>query len=140
MADETIIGNWDYHHIGVSEPAIVITLKLRIPNAKIWSSELELLVDTGYDGEVLLSDELYSLAGYSKISFPETQWSKAQSITGGIIRLTRCNTLVLVGNDEFDVIVESHSSIQENIIGRGFINRFTSLLEGTKSRWTLKSE
>ena len=136
MEDETIIGKWDYQVTGSSEPMIIIKLHLKLLGKDNWSEEIELLVDTGFDGEILLTDELYTLAGYINISFPEDQWSKAQSITGDIIKLRKCNTLALIDKIEFDVIIESHSSIQENVIGRGFLNRFTSLLEGKKLQWT----
>ena len=140
MEDETIIGKWDYVVSGSSEPLIIIKLQLKLPGKANWSQEIELLVDTGFDGEILLTGEMYTLAGYINISFPEDQWSKAQSITGDLIKLRRCHTLALIDEREFDVIIESHSSIQENVIGRGFLNRFTSLLEGKKSKWTLKEE
>ena len=129
MEPAKYIGDWPYKPIRTREPLIIVKLKILLPPNQ-WSEEVEFVVDTGFDGEILLAHEMFTLAGYNQYTFPEKDWIEAESVTGNTIKLIGTNSLIKLNNDEYSVLVETHEMITENIIGRAFLKNFNSVLQG----------
>lgn len=128
----TEIGHWAYKDTGYREPGIILEGKLRTSNG--WTDSLSFLLDTGFDGEILLSYDFFVLCGFHKFS---SMNNTAETINGEIINIIEVNTILKVQNHEYSVLVETSQNISENLVGRGFINLFTSILEGKKSQWSI---
>jgi len=124
------IGPWAYKENVSSEPLIVLPVKLLLPGSDQFSHETELIVDTGYDGDVILSFDLFQLARYDYFTIPKSKWSIGQTITGEEIELPITQTLIEVNGNQFEVFIESHYSIDESLLGRRFLNKLITILDG----------
>ena len=102
-----------------------------------WSPEIEFLIDTGYSGSILLNSEIFQLLNYDQISLPEKYWNTAETITGEILKMPLTKTRFKIKHIELDVFVESHELIQENLVGRSFLDNFLTLLDGQQEQISL---
>ena len=133
----SIIGEWSHNYKDYPTPALVLDGKLRDYISGSWSNKTEFLVDTGYDGEIMLAYDLYLALKYDDISIPEQEWGVGQTISGEILTLHSTETLIKIQEITFNVMVESSPLIDENLIGRAFINKFISINNGYRSIWSL---
>lgn len=122
------IGSWKYLPFPNNE--VVIRGKLRKSSKDQWSPEIELVVDTGYFGSILLNYEVFQLLNYDQLTMPQKYWNEATTITGDVINMPSTPTKFKIANIQMDIVVESHELIQENLVGRDFLKRFLTLLDG----------
>jgi len=92
----------------------------------------ESLVDTGYDGLILLSWDTYLELGLRKCELPRKLWSTGVSVTGEEFPLRAAYAEV-----EFDgvgrlVSVETYRDNHCRLIGRGFIEPHVTTLDGPR--------
>ncbi|MCY3414956.1 MAG: hypothetical protein INQ03_25120 [Candidatus Heimdallarchaeota archaeon] len=130
------IGSWKYKKTMFREPAISLDIQFRVPKKEKWTEKIAIQLDTGYDGEILLAYDLFILAGYNKFKFAKSE-SIGVSITGEEFQLDRTNSLVKINDIQFDVLIETNALINENLIGRGFINKYITLLDGLNTEWSI---
>ena len=86
-----------------------------------WSVPLlEFTVDTGYDGDLLLSEETFDSLGFSLFEEDESEWDTGESVTGERFVLRSTRSEVRLDNSIFMVRLETFSGNVENLVGRGF--------------------
>ena len=103
-----------------------ISLKLFMPDGR-WSPELSCVFDTGYGGDIILQSNLFEIWSSAMERVPSDA-EIAETATGEVVNLRSVDSRLKLGPEEFPVIISSHSSIDENIMGWGVIRRFLSLI------------
>ena len=126
----TVIGEWNHNRQDYAIPALVLEGQLRDYIHDNWSKDIEFLIDTGYDGEIMIAYDLYLDLKYDDISIPEQEWGVGQTVSGEILALHTTETIIKIQGTAFNVTIESSPAIDEHLIGRGFINKFISINNG----------
>jgi len=103
--------------------------------AKIWTPkmgdfELELMVDTGFSGEVLIPYHLYDELKLTLLEVPDKYFGILP--VGIPIILHTALTEVSIGELKFKVHVHSHPLISKRLAGRKLLNQLKILLNGPK--------
>ena len=124
-----LIDSWKFISLGENDFEIVILLQLAFDEPSRWSRPLSFIFDTGYDGDILLTDEMFYVLGYSQNILPKKFWRYGETISGEIIELKRSKTQIKIKNNEFDVIIES-GNVSECLVGRKFISLLIAYLDG----------
>jgi len=128
-ARETIC--WD------SEDLFAIGIQIRTFAGMVHSQGEELVqLHTGYDGELLLSYELYQDLPLYKWEYPEEYWPVGKTVSGEIIELILAKGQVLIPrwNVALEVFIETFEDNEELLLGRSFVRKFKVLLDGPSSR------
>jgi len=90
------------------------------------------LLDTGYDGLILLSWDTYLELGLRKCELPRKLWSTGVSVTGEEFPLRAAYAEVELGGVRRLISVETYSDNNRRLIGRGFIEPYVTVLDGPK--------
>ena len=90
------------------------------------------LLDTGYDGDILLKNDLYRELGYETRQLPEEEWDVGETVTGELLRLPA--TLVNCKLDKvvLEVRIETINSLTVNLIGRNLISQLETWINGSQ--------
>ena len=97
---------------------------------------VELAVDTGFDGDVLVPFSLFkSLGLLSALSQDEFSLLLPDSRRLPLYS-ARCE--VKLGNDRFESRVHSSPAVEKRVVGRGFLRSFVASLDGRREELTLE--
>jgi predicted aspartyl protease len=90
------------------------------------------LLDTGYDGDILLKTDLYRELGYENRQLPKEEWDVGEIVTGDLVRLPA--TLVNCKLEEIvlEVRVETIDILTVNLIGRNLISQLETRINGSQ--------
>ncbi|MCY3412064.1 MAG: hypothetical protein INQ03_10575 [Candidatus Heimdallarchaeota archaeon] len=108
----------------------VIRASLLLPD-NTWSPEIEFIVDTGFTGDVILSNKLMPIWQSAVEVHPELS-EIGESITGETFKLTSVYSKILLDKQSFNITMSSHAAVGDNLIGWNLLRRFTTLLEESK--------
>ncbi len=131
--------SFDYKLIDSDVLAPVIELTLNDPTGKK-EIKSNALIDTGYDGEVLIPIKLYNELNLSAFEFSENQFVNATSVTGEKCLLRSASgSATIKGMDVLiDVIIDSNELMSEVLIGRKFLEPFDLILKGKEKKAILE--
>jgi len=99
---------------------------------EIKSIEVTALIDTGFDGEILIPRDLYDDLNLKAYEYSMDVVSIAETATGEQLELISASGSVQIkGLDLISIItVDSHKKCREVIIGRQFLESYHTLLKG----------
>ncbi len=103
-------------------------IKALIITAKQEKHELELIVDTGFSGGVLIPYSLYEKLGLTLLEVQDKYYGVLP--IGIPITLHTALTRVIIGDLVFKVHVHSHPLINKKLAGRELLNKMKILLNG----------
>ena len=106
-----------------SAPRIRATLFTRLGEYK-----LELIVDTGFSGGILIPYQLYSKLGLALFEVPDRYYGVLP--IGVQIPLHTALAEVNIGNLRFKTHIHSHPLLNKKLIGRELLNQMKILLNG----------
>lgn len=114
------------------------TLKPPAPTigVEVGGERVELIVDTGFSGEVLIPFRLFEHIGLTSFLVPY-EYSALMPDSRRIKLYTASATLTL-GSKRYAVKVHSSQHIDRRIVGRGFLNRFVSILNGPRKELAIE--
>jgi hypothetical protein len=120
----------DHYVIG----AQVKNLKGQLHSAQVWA-----VLDTAYDGELLLSYNLYEWLELGVWQYPEKYWSVGLTASGEKLVMPLSRAYLVIGKlgREFEVLVDTFQGNTEFLIGRTFMRRFRFELGGPESKTCL---
>jgi len=98
------------------------------------------LLDTGYDGLILLSWDAYVELGLRKCELPRKLWSTGVSVTGEEFLLRAAYAEVELGRARRLVLVETYRDNVRRLVGRGFIEPYIAILDGPKKLLRVECE
>ncbi len=96
------------------------------------SIECSAMIDTGYDGEIVVPVKLYDDLNLSAFEYSENLFAKAETITGEKFVLRTASGSVTVKGIDVSIVttIDTHRSLTETLIGRKFLESFDVLLKG----------
>lgn len=103
-------------------------------------SDLMALIDTGYDGNLMVPYEIFKELNLFKYQFPEDMEAIGELVTGDKIRIMSAEALITLENTEVDfiVLVDTFEECHEVVLGREMVNMFLMTLNGPKRKGSLK--
>jgi len=101
-------------------------------------STQESLLDTGYDGLILLSWDTYLELGLRKCELPRKLWSTGVSVTGEEFPLRSAYAEVKLNGIRRLVLAETYRDNRCRLIGRGFIELHMTTLDGPRKMLRIK--
>ncbi|MCY3412825.1 MAG: hypothetical protein INQ03_14405 [Candidatus Heimdallarchaeota archaeon] len=103
---------------------------------------LEAMIDTGYDGNILIPRYIYDKLGLFQFEFPEDQKALVETASGEIISLTMANAIIELPDIEFKLIVtvDTFDTAAEVLVGRQFLEVFIATLNGIDQTLTLSMD
>lgn len=110
-------------------PLIISSVDLYSHLTSEWHTIEPIIIDTGYDGDLLLSNTQYQELGFTQFELPSFSFDIAQSIDQSDIILQASISKVRWGEWEFETRVESLSTNEETILGRGLYLKVSSCYE-----------
>jgi clan AA aspartic protease len=95
---------------------------------------LSVLIDTGYDGFLVVPEEVYEDLGLDTFEIAEDEIPIVESFTGEKIPLRTANTLIEIKNLIKETIIEVDTTpyCKEPLIGRQLLELFITVLDGRK--------
>lgn len=103
-------------------------------------SEAEALVDTGFDGEILIPFKIYEDLNLQAFEFGQDTLSIAETASGERLTLSSASgaAKILGANFSLIVTIDSHLRCQEVLIGRKFLEAFNTLMKGQEKQVELE--
>jgi len=100
------------------------------------SIELAALVDTGFDGEVLIPKDIYDRLNLKAFEFSSGVVSIAETAAGEHLELLSASgSIKISGHDVISIItIDSHEKCKEVIVGRQFLESYHTLLKGPEKK------
>lgn len=95
---------------------------------------IQFILDTGYDGDILLKKELYQDLGYETRQLPEEEWDVGETVTGELIRLQATLANCKLEDQVLEVRVETINSLLANLIGRKLISQLETWINGSQKQ------
>ncbi|MDE1854304.1 MAG: hypothetical protein KGI38_11245 [Thaumarchaeota archaeon] len=97
---------------------------------------VEVAVDTGFDGDVLIPFSLFKSLGFlSALSKDEFSLLLPDSRKLGLYT-SRCR--VKLGDESFESTVHSSPEVEKKVVGRAFLRAFVAALDGGKEELTIR--
>ncbi len=101
-------------------------------NSTLSYSTTTFILDTGYDGDILLRNDLYCEFGYEARQLPEEEWAVGETVTGELIRLPATLATCKLEEKVLEVRVETINSLLINLIGRSLISQLETWINGSQ--------
>jgi predicted aspartyl protease len=135
LADETRSGKIVLQYIldeNRREKLPVIGLKIITPYREYPAQWLDVLIDTGYDGGLLIPPDQYRNAGLAGTELPVEDWDIAESITGGTTLLQAAIARVKIQGLEksIELRVETFQGNTASLLGLNGIKTLFLCLDG----------
>jgi clan AA aspartic protease len=132
---------WPFVQSAFRVPLFVAKIELFLTSSGKWGSQaIQLIVDTGYDGDLLLNYDLYESLGFLVFEEDQEEWDIAESVTGDQILLRSSHSKIRLEEREFTVRIESFQENEESLIGRGLLRRLFSEINGFKQEFCCATE
>lgn len=124
--------SWSYSRLDTTDIP-VIGVRIRSPVETFpGKGEAPWRVDTGYDGFVLVSEELYERLGFRLSESPREMWPVGRTVTGELLELRRAWALILVPRLglRLEGHIETFRGNRENLLGITFLKDLKVVLDG----------
>ena len=137
MENESKDTRWDYLEMDGRTKVPIIQAELIIANK---SYKYTFVLDTGYDGEILVPYVIYNELKLHRYELPRNLWSIGETISGERVSLVMAICKVRVQKFDFECLVETFKGNNEFLVGLSFIKKFITTLHGKKEKCCLKIE
>lgn len=108
----------------------VIDVDVYSPQNKKWVQYSRILLDTGYDGDLLISENDFVNHGFSRALSIESERWKAESVSGEEILLLTSYSEIRISQQNFPVLIESFKGNNVSLIGRGVLSLVKTIIDG----------
>jgi len=125
---------WNYVDIGIRNKVPVVQLEI-IVNDKSYS--FNFMVDTGYDGCLLVPYSIYRQLGLEKFELPKDKWSVGETVSGEIFPLISALCKIKIADTIFECIIETFEGNNDFLVGLDFLKNFNVELRGSKQEFCL---
>jgi len=125
-------GSWPYKQVNsIDIPSIGVSI-VGPTGAFPGKDEILVRVDTGYDGFLLISEDLYKKLRLRLSEMPRKLWATGRSVTGELIVLRRASLMVQVPKVKLTLegYGETFKGNVEDLLGLGFLEALKITLDG----------
>jgi len=122
---------WPFSDLGFRSPIYEIELNLFLTAKGNWhSTPLKFIVDTGFDGDILIAEDIFESLGFFMFEEASEDWDMGETISGEHLILRSSFSEVQLNDSCFHVRVETFPDNKENLVGRGLLNHLLSEING----------
>jgi len=114
----------------------VMNLKVFSKNRE-WISYNNVLVDTGYDGDILIPEKDFKENGFEQALIIETGKYLAETVSGEELILSSAISEIEINENKLPIIIETFSGNNSFIIGRGILIKLKTALDGFEEKLCL---
>ncbi len=102
--------------------------------------EQQALIDTGYDGEILIPKKIYEKLNLKAFEYSMDVISMAETTSGEQLRLLTASAAVKLKGDQLTSIVtiDCHEKCKEVLVGRKFLQSYYLTLKGPEETLTIE--
>ena len=114
-------------------------LKIKLYNMMLeeFPEELEIPVDTGFEGSLMLTVNDYEFFKVGEL--PQTYWRSYRTLTG-IIVMRVARAIAKIEGREFEIYVEApHIGVGKRLMGRELLNKLILVLDGPARKCCISS-
>lgn len=105
-------------------------INLKLSNLKGDEFNVDLRVDTGFDGTIMLSDNYYK--NFELGELPEDSWFRFKTLNGYVIMKTSRAIVDLDGRKIETYVLSPRDFEGKNLIGLGILKEFSILIDKAK--------
>ena len=121
---------------GFRTPIYEIELNLFLIAKGEWHSKpLKFIVDTGFDGDILIAEDVFESLGFYMFEEDRDEWEVGETIAGEYLTLRSSHTEIQIENLSFHIRVETFPNNTESLVGRGLLNRLLSQINGFENEF-----
>ena len=123
---------WQFLNNTYRVKQFVINIDLLSKKEVKWIKYENVIIDTGFDGDVLIPFEDFKNNGFDEALLIETEQFIAETISGEEIILLSALSEIKVNKKKIPVIVETFPENKDTLIGRGVLTDLRVLIDGHK--------
>ncbi|MFQ6074858.1 MAG: hypothetical protein ACE5Z5_01810 [Candidatus Bathyarchaeia archaeon] len=128
--------SWSYAQLDLV-PAPVVGVVVDTPRGRFpEKEEAQIRVDTGYEGFLLLKDDLYSDLGFRLSEVPRRFWPIGVTVSGEVFTLRRALVVIHIPKARMRLggYVDTFRGNMEDLLGLKFLDKLRLLLDGPTQR------
>ena len=128
---------WNYQDLNGRAKIPVIPLEITVGSIK---EENNYLIDTGFDGCLLIPESTYKNFKLHQFELPPDLWAYGESISGELKPLRCSRALVKCNELNFSQVleIETFEGNNQYLVGLEFLKKYQTLLIGDKEQCCLK--
>ena len=123
---------WQFLNNAYRIKQFVINIDLFSRKEAKWVKYENVIIDTGFDGDVLIPFEDFKNNGFEEALLIETDQFIAETISGEEIILLSALSEIKVNKKKIPVIVETFLGNKDILVGRGVLANLRVLIDGFK--------
>ena len=128
---------WAFYSSDYRVKEFVLNLELYSPQQKSWINYNNILLDTGYDGDILIPMKDFEKHGFLQVlSIESGQW-EAESVSGEELKLISSFSEVKIDGYQVEAMVESFTGNNSVVLGRGILIQLKTTIDGKKEQTCL---
>ena len=112
---------WELQYGLKTTPMLVTSLELFNQFTGKWYFLENIIVDSGFDGDLILDSKLYEELGFNAFELSSSNFDVAESINGTEIELRSTVSKIKWIKEIYEIRVDTFHNSKENIIGRGLL-------------------
>ena len=117
---------YDYELINEKlHPVIKATL---VSSSK--KEELTMIVDTGFDGHLLIPSRLYKKLGFQKYEHPVSEFPILETVAGMVMKIRSAPANIYIGDLKIDIDVWTMPDCDEILLGNEALDELLLKLDG----------
>ena len=121
---------WSFYPSDYRVKEFVMNIQLYSPQQKSWIEYHNMLLDTGFDGDILIPMKDFEKHGFLQVlSIESGQW-EAESVSGEKFKLISSFSELRIDDYQIEVMVESFTGNNSGILGRGILIRLKTTIDG----------
>ena len=112
----------------------VLDIELYSPLQKKWIKYNNVLIDTGYDGDILIPITYFEENGFNRVLTLYSGHWQAESVSGEEIRLFAAYSELRTNDIQLEAVVESFNGNNSLLVGRGLLIHLKTTIDGQKEQ------
>lgn len=126
---------WNFHQLDYRVKLFILDLKLFSAETKKWIDYSKVIVDTGYDGDLLIPYTDFINNGFlSRLNY-EKGFYIAETISGTMINLMSSFSEIQISNQKITILVETFPQNTEILLGRGILRKSKWVIDGLEEKF-----
>ena len=131
---------WSVAPSSFRTPLIITDIHLFNPNSQEFIPFGSIMIDTGYDGDILLDYLTYRQFGFHRFEYDPIFSAIAETVERVPIRLISAPSKARWGTKEFDIDIDTFEGNPETLLGRGLFLKVSSLFNAKTQQFCLEEK
>lgn len=131
---------WSFYQSDYRVKEFIVNIELYSPQQKSWIKYHSILLDTGYDGDILIPMKDFEKHGFPQVlSIESGQW-EAESVSGENLKLISSFSELKIDGYQIEAMVESFIGNNSVLLGRGILIQLKTTIDGKKEQTCIETD